>query len=185
MLLSDVLIEGDRSDSVGKWFDGTHAKNVYCGKQSRIANLTLRIQIPSALLLKYLLICCFLFSASRVSAQWQADSVKSGLYVKVGLASYYANKFHGRRTTSGEKYHKNKFTAAHRTLPFGTKVKVTSLKNKKWVIVRINDRGPHNKKRIIDLSYRAAKHLGITNGKGLAKVRVEEIPVQPKPGVEN
>jgi rare lipoprotein A len=125
-----------------------------------------------------LVLCCLGLSAQ---AQWpEADSVKSKLYVKEGVASYYANKLHGNRTTSGERYHKNRLTAAHRTLPFGTLVKVTNLKNKRWVIVRINDRGPFNRKRIIDLSYRAAKHLGLVNGKGLARVRIEEIP-KPKP----
>lgn len=122
------------------------------------------------------------FSCFQVQAQWAADSVKSKLYVREGVASYYANRFHGRKTTSGERYHKNKLTAAHRTLPFNTLVKVTNLRNKKWVIVRINDRGPYRKRRIIDLSYRAAKHLGLTNGKGLVRVRVEEIP-QPIPPV--
>lgn len=126
--------------------------------------------------------CMFLISF-QLKAQWEADSVVSNLYVKEGVASYYAGKFHGRKTANGERYHKNKLTAAHRTLPFNTKVKVTNLRNKKWVIVRINDRGPYNRKRIIDLSYRAAKHLGLTKGKGLARVRVEEIPkpLAPKP----
>src|SRR5690349_13658576 len=73
----------------------------------------------------------------RASAQWPgADSIKSKLYVKEGIASYYANRFHGRITTNGERYNKNKYTAAHRTLRFGTLVKVTNLRNKKWVIVR-------------------------------------------------
>ncbi len=152
---------------------------MYIAVDNRNTNLFKRLQIPQANLIKTCLVLFFLFANQILFAQWQADSVVSKLYVKEGVASYYANKFHGRKTTSGEKYHKNKFTAAHRTLPFGTKVKVTNLKNKKWVIVRVNDRGPYNRKRIIDLSFRAAKHLGITNGKGIAKVRVEELPKSP------
>jgi rare lipoprotein A len=130
------------------------------------------------------LMLCF---SVQAKAQWEADSIKSNLYIKEGVASYYANRFHGRRTANGEIYSKNKLTAAHLTLPFNTKLKVTNLRNKKWVIVRVNDRGPYNRKRIIDLSYRAAKHLGLTKGKGIARVRVEEIPKAlppPKPEPE-
>ena len=78
-----------------------------------------------------------------------------------GIASWYGPRFHGRRTASGERYDMNAFTAAHRTLPFGTLVKVTSLVNGKTVEVRINDRGPHIRKRVIDLSREAAKVLGL------------------------
>jgi len=137
------------------------------------------LQIPSLIYFIGFL-CLSLFNATPLKAQWNADSVVSKLYVRVGVASYYASRLHGRRTTSGDKYHKYKFTAAHRTLPFGTKVKVTNLRNHKWVIVRINDRGPFNRKRIIDLSFKTATHLGITNGKGLARVRVEELPPEKK-----
>lgn len=94
---------------------------------------------------------------------------------QTGVASYYGNKFHGRRTASGERYSKNKLTAAHLTLPFGTMVKVTDAKTGRWLVVRINDRGPHNRKRIIDLSYEAARQLGMTRGKGLLKVRIRVV----------
>jgi rare lipoprotein A len=94
---------------------------------------------------------------------------------QTGIASYYAGKFHGRRTASGERYSRHKLTAAHRTLPFGTLVKVTDAKTGKWLIVRINDRGPHNYKRIIDLSYEAARQLGMVKGKGLLKVRIRVV----------
>ncbi|MFN4083556.1 MAG: septal ring lytic transglycosylase RlpA family protein [Bacteroidia bacterium] len=97
------------------------------------------------------------------------------LFYQEGKASYYANLLNGRKTANGERYKKNQLTAAHRTLPFNTKVKVTNKRNGKWVIVRINDRGPYSKRYIIDLSYRAAKHLGMTNGKGYANVVLEEI----------
>lgn len=102
-------------------------------------------------------------------------------YVKIGFASYYATSFQGRKTANGEIFNNNKLTAAHLTLPFGTLVKVTNIKTGKWVIVRINDRGPYNRKRIIDLSYRAAKHLGMINGKGIVKVKVEELPTRVPP----
>ena len=99
-----------------------------------------------------------------------------GLYYKKGVASYYHRKFEGRRTANGERYRRKLLTAAHRTLPFNTKVKVTNPRNKKWVIVRINDRGPYHRKRLIDMSEKAAKHLGLLKQHGLCKVVVEEIP---------
>ncbi|TYR38398.1 septal ring lytic transglycosylase RlpA family protein [Sphingobacterium phlebotomi] len=78
-----------------------------------------------------------------------------------GNASYYGGKFHGRTTASGERFNQNAMTAAHRTLPFGTKVKVKNLNNGKQVVVRINDRGPSSKSRMIDLSKGAAKKIGV------------------------
>ena len=81
--------------------------------------------------------------------------------IQNGKASYYADKFQGRKTTSGEPYDKRKFTAAHKTLPFNTIVKITSKKNSKSVVVRINDRGPHVKGRIIDLSRIAAEKIDL------------------------
>ena len=89
-----------------------------------------------------------------------------------GAASYYADSLSGNPTTSGEPYDKNALTAAHRTLPFDTMVKVTNLDNDKSAVVRINDRGPHTKNRIIDVSGAAAKQLGLIDS-GTAKVRLE------------
>ena len=91
-----------------------------------------------------------------------------------GIASWYGSEFHGRRTASGEIYNMYDYTAAHKTLPLGTYVKVINLENGKSVIVRINDRGPFKKGRIIDLSYAAAKKIGIIE-KGTARVRLEII----------
>ena len=85
-------------------------------------------------------------------------SAKSQI-TEIGLASFYADKFDGRITASGEVFNQNKMTAAHRTLPFGTKVKVTRIDNKKSVTVTINDRGPFVNNRVIDLSKAAAKKL--------------------------
>jgi rare lipoprotein A len=91
---------------------------------------------------------------------------------QTGVASYYADKYHGRTTASGERFDTNKLTAAHRTLPFGTRVRVTNLDNGKQVIVKVNDRGPFVKGRIIDLSRAAAKRVDMIRA-GLAKVKVE------------
>jgi len=92
-----------------------------------------------------------------------------------GLASWYGGKFQGRRTASGEVFDTHLLTAAHKTLPFGTLVRVTNLENGKSVTVRINDRGPFVPGRIIDLSMAAATAIGLA-GKGVAPVRLE---VQP------
>ncbi len=133
--------------------------------------------------IKYIIfIVVQLTALARLSAQvvpTPPDTVKR--YVKTGVASYYATSFQGKKTANGEIFNNNKLTAAHLTLPFGTLVKVTNIKTGKWVIVRINDRGPYNRKRIIDVSYRAAKHLGMINGKGIVKVRVEELPPRIPP----
>jgi rare lipoprotein A len=90
-----------------------------------------------------------------------------------GTASYYADSLDGNPTASGEPYDKDALTAAHRTLPFDTEVKVTNLSNGKSVVVRINDRGPHTKNRIIDVSGAAAKALDLLDS-GTAKVRIEQ-----------
>jgi len=92
-------------------------------------------------------------------------------YKKKGVASWYGEKFHGRKTSNGEVYNMYAMTAAHKTLPIPTYVRVTNLKNKRAVVVRINDRGPFHDNRIIDLSYTAAVKLGIQQiGTGLVEV---------------
>jgi rare lipoprotein A len=93
-----------------------------------------------------------------------------------GLASWYGHPYHGRRTASGEVYDMARLTAAHRTFPFGTRVLVTSLATGRSVEVRINDRGPFADGRIIDVSYAAARVLGLV-GPGVARVRVRVIAV--------
>jgi rare lipoprotein A len=92
--------------------------------------------------------------------------------VAEGKASYYNKRFHGKTTASGESFNRNRFTAAHRTLPFGTSVNVINLDNGKNVVVRINDRGPHMTGRIIDVSPAAAREIGLF-GNGTAHVRIE------------
>ena len=98
--------------------------------------------------------------------------VKSVKATEVGQASWYGEDFDGKPTASGEPYDMYELTAAHRTLPLGTWVKVTNLRNHRWVLVRINDRGPVPTDRIIDLSYSAAKLLKMS-AQGLAKVRLD------------
>ena len=94
--------------------------------------------------------------------------------VQTGQASWYGEPHHGRRTASGEIYDMYQLTAAHPTLPFGTRVLVTNLKNERSVEVRINDRGPTASGRIIDLSYAAAQKLGLRFG-GTVRVRLRVI----------
>jgi rare lipoprotein A len=94
-------------------------------------------------------------------------------YAERGIASWYGTKFHGRRTSSGEPYDMYRVTAAHRSLPLPSFVRVTNLENGRTLVVRVNDRGPFHPNRIIDLSYAAAGKLGIlAKGTGLVEVRV-------------
>ncbi|MBA4852781.1 septal ring lytic transglycosylase RlpA family protein [Emticicia sp. BO119] len=112
-------------------------------------------------------LCLFiLFKPTQVSCQ--ASIIGVELF---GKASYYENKFYGRKTASGEILKKNVLTCAHPTLPFGTMIEVTNLANNKWCIVRVNDRGPFAKGRILDLSYVAAKQLDMFRH-GIAKVKL-------------
>lgn len=101
-------------------------------------------------------------------------SLFSNAQIQTGKASFYADKFEGRSTASGEKYKHSKMTAAHKTLPFGTKVKVTNLANNESVEVVINDRGPYVEGRVIDLSKSAATKLGFVN-LGVTDVTIEVV----------
>lgn len=92
-----------------------------------------------------------------------------------GKASYYSSGLHGRRMSNGERYDRNGFTCAHRTLPFGTRLRVTNPRNGRSVIVRVTDRGPFVRGRVVDLSYAAARELG-TLSCGVAYVKVEVVP---------
>ena len=95
-------------------------------------------------------------------------------YDAEGIASYYGARHHGKRTASGEPFDQHALTAAHRQLPFGTRVRVTNLGNNQSVVVRINDRGPHTRGRLIDLSHQAAEQLGMLRS-GTARVRVQSL----------
>ena len=96
---------------------------------------------------------------------------------QVGTASWYGKQFHGRLTANGETYDMFQFTAASRTLPLGTMVKVTNLRNGKWVVAKVNDRGPYVGHRIMDVSYGAAQMMGFRQ-RGLEKVKIEVIEPQ-------
>lgn len=111
--------------------------------------------------------CLFLLLFSAASAIGQTKTQPD-----TGIASYYADKFHGRKTASGEVFHQDSLTAAHKSLPFGTLVRVTNLRNNQSVIVKVNDRGMKGKNRVIDLSKAAARELNMV-GAGLVKVKVE------------
>ena len=124
-------------------------------------------------------LCIVLFvSAFAHASQAQQKATKpasTAAKEETGNAVFYSDKLIGRPLTSGEKYDRNALTAAHRTLPLGTMVRVTNLKNNKSVVVRINDRGPHGvKSDIIDLSGRAAEELDLIKG-GRGKVKLEVV----------
>ena len=119
--------------------------------------------------MKQLLGACALLSLLAGCASHDIDPRG---YDKTGTASYYGARHHGKRTASGEPFNQHALTAAHPGLPFGTRVLVTNLRNDESVVVRINDRGPHTRGRLIDLSREAARQLDML-GSGTAKVRVQ------------
>jgi rare lipoprotein A len=90
-----------------------------------------------------------------------------------GKASFYSSRLHGRKMSDGTTYHRDSLTCAHRTFPLGTMLEVMNPRNNTKVIVQVNDRGPHYRSRLIDLSYAAAKELGIVN-QGIAQVEIRE-----------
>lgn len=106
----------------------------------------------------------------------KAERPDSAQVRKAGIASFYNDKYQGRTTTSGESYDKNDLTAAHNSLPMGTRLRVTNLKNNRSVIVKVNDRLQHSSKRLIDVSKKAAKELGFISA-GLTKVKIEILSV--------
>lgn len=99
--------------------------------------------------------------------------VVSSVYKENAHASYYSDKLNGRRTASGKRFNNNEYTAAHKKLKFGTKVKVTNLKNDKWVVVTITDRGPYTKGHEIDLTKKAFREIAHTKGTGSLRVKIE------------
>ena len=121
-------------------------------------------------------------AVNEVSAPAESEAVSADRslidYVDMGTmrASWYGPGFHGQKTANGEQYDQMSFTAAHKTLKFGTLLKITNLRNKKSVVVRINDRGPYIAGRDLDLSKGAALALGMVK-RGVAKIKVEEIKI--------
>lgn len=124
--------------------------------------------------MKTLIFILFTFFSTVSGEPVKTENKSEKIKTKTGMATYYASKFHGRKTTSGEVFSNNKMTAAHLKLPFGTLVTVTNLDNGRSVEVRVNDRGPHSKYFIIDLSQAAAKEIGIFK-KGVGKVEMSYI----------
>lgn len=108
----------------------------------------------------------------RPKQPFKMTNVKDGKFVSYGAASFYSTQFHGRKTANGERFNMHAMTMAHRTLPFGSKVKVTCMSTGKSVVVKVNDRGPFHGNRIADLSYSAAKSLGIVK-MGVAEIKLE------------
>lgn len=117
---------------------------------------------------KFFILCYF------ISLSLFFSEANYAQHTETGLASFYSDNLQGRKTANGQVYDKMKMTAAHRSLAFNTKIKVTNLENKKSVIVIINDRGPFVEGRILDLSRAAAKKLGFVD-KGVVKVKLEVI----------
>lgn len=125
-------------------------------------------------ILRGLLLLAVLFFLLDAPLQAQRKKRKSKM-VEYGIASFYSNQFNGKNTASGEIFSNKKMTAAHNALPLGTYVKVTNVHNKRWVVVKINDRLHHRNKRVIDLTQAAARKLGF-HKKGVIRVKVEVIP---------
>ncbi len=124
------------------------------------------------------LIISILFALVLSGCENTNHKKRMNVYVGTGVASWYGTHFHGNITASGEKYNMNDFTAAHRLLKFGTVLRVTNIKNNLSVVVKINDRGPYNYRRVIDLSRAAAQEINMIK-QGLAKVNIEIIGYKP------
>lgn len=147
-----------------------------------------RYFLPLLLSLLLLLCACGQKTAPKGSGSQKPYTIKGKTYyplksahgfVEEGIASWYGPGFHGKKTASGEIFNQYAMTAAHKTLPLGTRVRVTHLGNGKSVLVRVNDRGPFASDRIIDLSRAAASRLEIT-GKGTGRVRVQSLGGLPE-----
>ena len=126
-------------------------------------------------MLKFSKCLVVLFSALLLLSCSSKKNVSGKVINKKAHASYYADKFNGRKTASGERFSNRKLTAAHRKLDFGTKLKVTNVANKKWVLVTINDRGPFIKSRDIDLSKEAFMQITDNKNHGVLTVTIEII----------
>ena len=137
-------------------------------------------------------LCGLVFAASLIPTHAIADTTRKPAInkpvvssavshqVQVGDASWYGKHHQGRPTASGEPFDARSLTAAHPTLPLGSEVRVTNLKNGRWVDVRVTDRGPFGHRRVIDVSQAAAEEIGL-KGKGVGRVKVEALRPTPKP----
>ena len=125
------------------------------------------MKIKPIVFLFFTFICLFITSCSSTK------NVSGKVFKSNVEASYYGDKFNGKKTASGEKFNNNNLTAAHKTLAFGTKLKVTNLANKKSVVVTVNDRGPHTKNRELDLSKRAFMEITDNKNHGTLRITIE------------
>lgn len=135
----------------------------------------MRFPIKALCLLLFLAVLAGCSTAPRPLPAPEPEPKEQPGYHETGKASFYADRLHNRKTASGERYNAREITAAHRTLPFGTKVRVTNVHNGKSVVVRINDRGPFMRGRVIDLSRAAFTQIG-NLASGLMTVRLEVLP---------
>jgi len=145
--------------TVPVWVGGAIPRLFFCAPRWR------RLQVLALGILMGVLMCW--------SAAAGAEPVQDS-WARVGNASWYGHEFQSRRTASGDRFDPGLLTGAHRTLPLGSKVRVTNLHNGRSVLVTINDRGPYRGRRLIDLSYGAARVLGMVQ-RGVARVRIELI----------
>jgi rare lipoprotein A len=138
-----------------------------------VAFLKISRAFPAFAATGFLLAAC----AEQAPQPQPAAAPPISTFSQVGIASYYGAKFEARKTANGEAFKADDMTAAHRTLPIGTMVRVTNLENQRTVVVRINDRGPVSRRRIIDLSPAAARELGIRD-QGVMRVRLDVVSGQ-------
>jgi rare lipoprotein A len=121
------------------------------------------------------LVSCAQTAPQHVDARKSSPScTQARQYQEVGTASWYGREHHGRRTASGQSFNMNALTAAHRTLPFGSRIRVTNVKNGRTVVLTVNDRGPFVRGRFLDVSYRAARDLDFVRA-GITRVKVQII----------
>ena len=136
--------------------------------------MRLRIWLLAPLSLALLVSGCAERAQAPATPETPASQASQSRFSQQGKASFYARLHHGQRTASGERHDQHAMVAAHRSLPFGIRVRVTNLQNNRQVTVRINDRGPFVRGRIIDLSRAAAERIGMID-QGVARVRIETL----------
>jgi rare lipoprotein A len=146
------------------------------GKDSRLHV----VDVVAVRLAFAVLLLCQILAVGCSGNRKPATTPAFGVPIERGMASWYGPKFNGRMTASGERYDMNAFTAAHPSLPFGTLISVRNTRTGREVIVRVNDRGPFSKNRILDLSYAAAREVGVV-GPGTARVEIYRVPAAGLP----
>lgn len=149
------------------WKDNFHPRF----GQSRISEMIDPVPIYGGISARQLARVVVFFLVAIVFVGCVASRNAHGYY-QIGYASWYGREYHGRLTASGERFNMRRISAAHPTLPFGTRVRVTNLENGRSVVLRVNDRGPFKKRRIIDLSWGAARRLGMVE-QGVVRVGLQ------------